>query len=169
MLYLKPACLKDIEKEYIEIRDMPANDHSMENEWAGIGREAFDDALNVMISRSRGEGLPEGWVPETYYFLWDDDKIVGTFHLRHRLCESLANGAGHIGYRIDPEYRGRGYATEGLRLALEEARKIVPEDEIYLRVDRDNPASLRVMMKNGGYLHHEDEQKYYVRIPKRSL
>ncbi len=40
----------------------------------------------------------------------------------------------------------------------------MPEDEIYLRVNRDNPASLKVMLKNGGSIHHEDENKYYVRI-----
>ena len=57
------------------------------------------------------------------------------------------------------------YGTEGLRLTLEEARHIVPEEEFYLRVNRDNPASLRVMMKNGGRIAAEDEAKYYVRIP----
>ena len=64
------------------------------------------------------------------------------------------------------KYRGRGYATEGLRLTLEKARQIIPEDEIYLRTDRTNYASLRVMQKNGGQIHHEDDIKYYVRIMK---
>ena len=47
---------------------------------------------------------------------------------------------------------------------MNEIRDAVKEEEIYLRVDRDNPASLKVMLKNGGYIHHEDEHKYYVRI-----
>ena len=42
----------------------------------------------------------------------------------------------------------------------------VLEDEIYLRVNRDNPASLKVMLNNGGYIHHQDETKIYVRIRK---
>jgi len=33
-------------------------------------------------------------------------------------------------------------------------------------VNKDNPASLRVMLKNGGYIKAEDESKYYVRIKK---
>ena len=45
----------------------------------------------------------------------------------------------------------------------------MPEDEFYLRVNRDNPASLRVMRKNGGRVAAEDGEKYYVRIEKRSL
>ena len=69
-----------------------------------------------------------------------------------------------IGYCIGKNDRGKGYGTEGLRLTLEEARKIVPEKEFYLRVNRDNPASLRVMLKNGGRIAAVDPEKYYVRI-----
>ena len=53
-------------------------------------------------------------------------------------------------------------------MVIEEAEKTVPEDEIYLRVNKDNPASLKVMLNNGGYIHHEDEIKYYVRIKRRN-
>ena len=62
-------------------------------------------------------------------------------------------------------FRGRGYGTEGLRLTLAEARHIVPEEEIYLRVNLDNPASLHVMLKNGGRIAAQDESHYFVRIP----
>ena len=118
-----------------------------------------------MLAFAEGTGLPAGYVPETFFFLWDDDTVVGQFRVRHYLCESLRTGAGHIGYFIAKPFRGKGYGTEGLRLVLEEARHIVPEEEFYLRVNRDNPASLRVMMKNGGRIAAEDETKYYVRIP----
>ena len=55
--------------------------------------------------------------------------------------------------------------TEGLRLTLEEAHSIVPEEEIYLRVNLDNPASLHVMLNNGGRIVSQDEAHYFVRIP----
>ena len=51
-------------------------------------------------------------------------------------------------------------------MALDVARKIISEDEVYLRVDKYNEASLKVMLNNGGYIHSEDEDKYYVRIKK---
>jgi len=168
MLYLKAANYGDIEKEYLFVRDIPVEENSFTNEWHGVSREDFERvALRAMIDNSKGINLPEGYVPDTTLFLWNDDEIVGQFRIRHHLCPSLAEGAGHIGYFIGKEHRGKGYGTEGLRLALEEARKIVPEEEIYLRVDRHNTPSLRVMLKNGGYIHHEDEQKYYVRIRKK--
>ena len=74
-------------------------------------------------------------------------------------------GAGHIGYGIRKEYRGRGYATAALSLALDEARKIVPEDEIYRSVRKDNPASLKVQLRNGARVDYESGEEYFTRIP----
>ncbi len=166
MLYLKEINYGDIEKEYRFVRDIPYDENGFTNEWHGCTREAFDEVVRKRMAYSKGECLPEGYVPETFLYLWDDDTIVGEFRIRHFLCESLIEGAGHIGYFIGKEYRGRGFATEGLRLTLEKAREIVPEEEIYLRVNKDNPTSLKVMLKNGGRIDHEDERAYYVRVTK---
>ena len=167
MLYLKEANFEDMEKEYLFVRDMPVDENGLTNPYHGISREAFESkALPEMIAFQKGENLPEGYVPETFLFLWKDDIIVGQFRIRHYLCESLRTGAGHIGYYIGKDFRGRGYGTEGLKQTLVLARDIVPEEELYLRVNKDNPASLKVMLHNGGYIKYEDEEKYYVRIKK---
>lgn len=166
MLYLKAANPSDAEKEFAFVRDMPIDENGLTNKWHGISRADFDQALQEMMDFEAGRNLPEGMVPETFLFLWNDDEIVGQFRIRHHLCESLRTGGGHIGYFIAKPFRGRGYAKEGLRLTLEIARKIIPEDEIYLRVNKDNPASLRVMLHSGGYIVREDESKYYVRIKR---
>ena len=166
MLYLKEANIEYIENEYLFVCDMPVDENGFTNQWHGISREDFGDALQEMMDYAKGENLPEGYVPETFLFLWNDDEIVGQFRIRHYLCESLREGAGHIGYFIHKSCRGKCYGTEGLRLTLQIAKSIIPEDEVYLRVNRDNLASLHMMLKNGGYIHHEDEEKYYVRIKK---
>lgn len=167
MLYLKETNYEDIEKEYLFVRDMPIDENGLTNEWHDISREDFEEkAIVQMIAFAKGENLPEGYVPESFLFLWNDDEIVGQFRIRHYLCESLRIGAGHIGYFIKKEFRGKGYGTEGLKQTLQIAKSIVPEDEIFLRVNKDNPASLKVMLHNGGYIIHEDEFKYYVRIKK---
>lgn len=36
--------------------------------------------------------------------------------------------------------------------------------EVYMSVNKDNPASLRVQIKNGAYIHHENEKEYFTRI-----
>lgn len=167
MLYLKEINDKDMEKEFLFVRDMPVDENGFTNKWNGISREDFEKkALKEMIAFSKGQDLPDGFVPETFLFLWNDDEIVGQFRIRHYLCESLRTGGGHIGYFIKKKCRGKGFAKEGLRLTLSIARTIIPENEIYLRVNKDNPASLKVMLHNGGYIKYEDERKYYVRIKK---
>ncbi len=167
MIYLKEANLQDAEKEWKFVAALPEDENGFGNSWPGISREDFEaTALPVILAQAKGERLPKGWVPQTCFFLWDDDTIVGLYHLRQFLCESLVEGSGHIGYIISKEFRGKGYGTAGLGLVLDAARQIVPEEEFYLRVNRDNPASLKVMLKNGGYIHHEDAAHYYVRIRK---
>lgn len=166
MIRLKKVNREDMEKEWQFVRDMPEDENGLTNDYHGISREDFAErALPAMLDFMEGKNLPEGYVPETFLFLWDGDTIVGQFRIRHYLCESLRTGAGHIGYFIAKPFRGKGYGTEGLRLTLEEARRIVPEEEFYLRVNRDNPASLHVMLRNGGRIAGEDAGHYFVRIP----
>lgn len=50
------------------------------------------------------------------------------------------------GYSIRREFHGRGYVTEGPGPAIEKATLIIPEEEIYLSVNKDNPASLHFML-----------------------
>ena len=165
MIFFKEINLQDVEKEYQYIVSVPADENGFINDFYNAPRKNFETAvLQPLICQGQGMDLPEGYVPQTHYLLWDDDIIVGWFRLRHYLCPSLINGAGHIGYSIREGFRGKGYATTGLRLMVEKAAKIIPENEIYLRVNKNNPASLRVMLKNGGYIHHEDQYQYYVRI-----
>ena len=119
MLYVKEANIDDIEKEWQFVKEMPEDENGLTNSWHGVSRAEFEEkALPEMINFSKGKNLPEGFVPETYLFLWDDDVIVGQFRIRHYLCESLRVGAGHIGYFIKREYRGKGYGTKGLALTL---------------------------------------------------
>ncbi len=170
MLYLKKVNFDDADKEYLFVRDVPYDENGFINEYHGISHSDFiGSALKQMIDSAKGIGLPEGYVPETFYFLWDNDEIVGLFRFRHFLCESLRTGAGHIGYFIKEEHRGKGYGKEGLRQLLLIVKPLIPEDEVYLRVNRDNPASLKIMLHNGGYIEHEDEQKHYVRIRKSDI
>ena len=170
MLCLKEANMQDLEKEWQFVKNMPEDENGLTNQWSDISLEDFQTrALPDMIRFSKGIDLPDWMVPETYLFLWKDDEIVGQFRIRHYLNDTLREGAGHIGYFIGKNFRGRGFGTEGLRLTLERARNIVPEDEFYLRVNRDNPASLRVMIKNGGRIVGESEDKIFVRINKSDL
>jgi len=168
--YLKEANVEDSEKEWLFLQGMSADEAWPSDRYSGMTREYFEETvLPSIIMHSRGEGLEEGRVPETTLFLWDGDEIVGQFRIRHHLNDALRSGAGHIGYYIREDRRGRGYASEGLRQALALARDIIAEDEIYFRVRNGNAPSLRVILKNGGYVVSRNEQNVYLRIGKRMV
>lgn len=165
MLELREANLEDAEKEWEYIRDLPADENGFTNCNHGVEREKFmETVLPGFIDSANGINLLPGFVPETELFLWEGGEIVGLFRIRHELNETLRYGGGHIGYGIKKEFRGKGYAAKGLAMTIEKAKGIIKEDEIYMSVDIDNPVSLAVMLKNGAYIHHSDENEHYTRI-----
>jgi putative hydrolase of HD superfamily len=168
-----PLCLRaaneaDWEKEYQFLQAIPPEENGFYNDYHGLTPEQFRTrALPELLAHAAGRGLPPGFVPETYFFLWQGGSVLGLFKVRHRLNDALRAGAGHIGYSIAPEYRGGGYAKKGLALAVAALRGLLPpeEREVYLSCSRKNPASLAVQKANGAYVHHTDEREYYTRIP----
>ena len=151
---------------YEYLTKVPANENGFENEFAGCTYEEFQRLTELAEKQSRGEGLPEGYVPQTIYILRNEEDVpVGAFHFRQHLCPSLRKHSGHIGYSIREGYRGRGYATEGLRLMIEEAKKTVPEHELLIGALKSNAASLAVQRKNGAIPLLETEDYILNRIP----
>ena len=77
MLYLKKVNEQDAQEEYVYITNLPADENGFTNRYYGISEEDFmQKALPEMIHFSNGVGLPEGFVPETDFFLWEDNHIV---------------------------------------------------------------------------------------------
>ena len=143
---------------------LPTNENGLTNPFHGVSFEEYvKNVLPTLISYEHPVDMPEWFVPETYYYLWDGCQLVGEFRIRHYLTDTLRNGAGHIGYSIRENARGKGYGSEGLKLTLEIAKDIVPEEEFYLRVNKDNIASQKVMLKNEAYLSGEDEGHFFFR------
>jgi predicted acetyltransferase len=166
-LRLKKLNLADGEKEYGFFQRMP-EENGFLNPYRGMNKEKFlSETLPQRLDYAQGIGLAPGYVPDTYCFLWLDDEIIGNYKLRHRLNDFLRSGSGHIGFGILPEYRGCGFGTKGLTMAIREliALPDFQDEEIYMSCLKTNPASLRVMQKNGGTIHHESENEYFVRIP----
>ena len=164
---LRKINLRDALAQWEYTTALPADENGLTNPYHGVPYDEYvGTVLPKLISFEHPVGMPDWFVPEAYYYLWDEDHLVGEFRIRHHLTDTLRNGAGHIGYSIRKDVRGKGYGTIGLKLTLEIARGIIPEDEIYLRVNKDNIASQKVMLKNGARIAGEDEVHYFMRIPK---
>ena len=165
MLTLKEINLEDAEKEYEAIKKIPSEENGFVNNYCAVTKEEFiNKVIPDRIKISNEIDIPSWKVPDTYFFLWNDNEIVGLFKIRHYLNDSLRTGAGHIGYCILQEHRGKGYAKEGLKLAIEICNDLISEDEIYLAVYKDNPASLKVQIDNGAYIAGETYSEYLTRI-----
>ena len=94
--------------------------------------------------------LPLDRVGEDKYWLVDDEKryFIGEIAIRHRLNDALTKLGGHIGYGVRYSEWNRGYGTKMLALALEKAEEM-HISPVLITCHDDNPASARVMEKNG--------------------
>lgn len=114
------------------------------------------ECLDVLRRQALGiDPAPGREVPSTFLFAFVDGRIVGRASIRHRIDYPLGPLAGHVGYAVLPEYRGRGHATEILRLALRHARERLGIDSVLVTCDPGNVASIRVIEKNGGVFEDE--------------
>ena len=164
---LRKLNANDIEAQWRYTSTLPLDENGLTNPYNGVSLQEYKEKVfPELMSHEHPVNMPDWFVPETYYYLWDGDCLVGEFRIRHYLTEALRNGAGHIGYSIAKEYRGKRYGTEGLKLTIQIAKGIIHEDEIYLRVNKDNIASQKVMQNNGAYQVGEDDEHYFMRIAK---
>ncbi len=87
-----------------------------------------------------------------------NDEYVGRISIRHELNFTLRIiMGGHIGYDTRPSFRGRGIASEMLRLALPFAKELGIKEAL-LTCNDDNLASIRVIEKNRGELRETKAQ-----------
>lgn len=112
-----------------------------------------------------------GLVPDSTFFCLDEDRniIVGAVNIRHYLNESLLLNGGHIGDGVRPSERRKGIATQMIRLALDECRKLGIE-KVLMVCNKENIASAKSIRKNGGVLENEieadgiTEQRYWIQL-----
>jgi len=100
--------------------------------------------------------LPDGSlgeaVPATMLWCVEGDAFLGSVGVRHRLNPNLEKVGGHVGYAVRPSAQGRGLATAMLAEALVWIADNLPLKRVLLTVSDQNPASIRVIEKNGGVL-----------------
>lgn len=151
----------------------------MMDEWTAAGEQIIPYAIRKCDYRSFSEYVdslyrwepPADYVPDSTFFCLDTrrDIFVGAVNIRHYLNERLLAGGGHVGDGIRPSERGKGYGTRMIALALEECRKL-GINEVLMCCDKDNIASARTIIKNGGVLENEIivegevVQRYWIRL-----
>ena len=155
----------DYRKEFIEMGERlhgAGNLHESESyaQWLAGVRNNMDPAT------VRG-----GLVPATSYLgvRASDGTLVGMIQIRHALNDYLRRFGGHIGYSVRKGERRKGYAGEMLHLSLEKCREM-GISRVLVTCDRENTASARTILSNGGMLEGEVRegagvtQRYWIEV-----
>jgi predicted acetyltransferase len=116
--------------------------------------DGFASFVAAIRSQSRGEQLPEGFVPCTTLWWVNGDAYLGRIAIRHELTPWLLEFGGHVGYDVRPTARRRGHATAMLQAALPVARELGIES-VLITCDVANIASRKVIESCGGHLEDE--------------
>ena len=129
-----------------------------------LGRmDTYEKLLIDLENNKFQERIKPEWSPQTTYGVFDNDKLVGAFNIRHKLKEELINHGGNIGYQIRPIERRKGYGTKILYLALEKAKELdIKKVLVTCRIE--NIASSKVIENNGGVY----ENDYYYEAKNRT-
>ncbi len=146
------------EEQVMSYRKEMLDNHDSFDGCAGLEKvESYSDWLRFE-ERGRAEHK-DGYVPSDVYLAvrQSDNKVVGIIDYRHSpLSEFLLNLGGHIGYCVRPSERQKGYAKEMLRLLLPLCKEH-GETRVLIACDKDNEASRRTIIANGGVLENEAE------------
>lgn len=151
--------------------------YDMMDEWCATGEKIVPYSIrkndyrdfeyycdNLDLSEPR-----DGLVPDSTFFCHDEERdiFVGAVNIRHYLSERLLLNGGHIGDGVRPSERRKGIATAMIGLALEECKKL-RITRVLMVCDRDNIASAKSIINNGGVLENEivvdgvTEQRYWI-------
>lgn len=112
--------------------------------------ESYEEWLSAVTRNTDPKTVNENWVvTDTFFAIRESDgKIIGIIDLRHTLNDFLKDLV-NCGYSVRPSERKKGYAT-GMLCKLLQAAKEAGMKELYISVEKENTASLKVIRKNGG-------------------
>ena len=116
----------------------------------------IERVIAAHAAESRGENLPDGWVPCTTWFWEEGDALRGVINVRHALTPALREVGGHIGYSVAPSHRRSRVATRMLAAVLPRCRALGMEC-VLLTCDADNLGSICTIEANGGLLQRDME------------
>ena len=123
--------------------------------WAdGYPLDGDSRACAAYVTQLPLDGGPQARSDFGYYQILEDGKVIGGigFHGPPRA------GVAEVGYGVVPAVRGRGVATQALRLAVEIARCSGKVSRLVGRTTPDNLASQQVMRSVGMEIVGQDDE-----------
>lgn len=147
-------------EDKLQLLDMINEINNFDSNFEGLSNikkiDDYDSFLEQLEKNKHQELIKSEYSPQTTFGVFNDNKLVGGFNLRHIIKGELINHGGNIGYLIRPSERKKGYGTLMLGLALEKAKEIGLE-KVLVSCREDNIASAKVIENNDGIY----ENSYY--------
>jgi tagatose 1,6-diphosphate aldolase len=112
--------------------------------------EMIDGDLQLVLRQTR-PGDKRGWVPAYYFDMvhTGSSETMGYISLRIGHTHHVETYGGHIGYRVEPAYRGHRYAARSCRLLFPLARAHGME-RLWVTCSPENAPSRRSIELAGG-------------------
>ena len=155
---------KDILLEYMQ--EHYDNKETSISASLGLPASEYSDWVEK-IQRNAFSG-DEQWGKSLLYLCFDNNKLIGLLSIRYELPENLTEIYGDIGYGVRPSERNKGYATAMLGYALSVCKE-KEKDKVLLGCYKDNIASAKTILKNGGVLIEENDNYNEGRISQYYL
>lgn len=162
--------LFEIYQEYINSKPIPGiRTFEGVKDFENLGKMNFQQWLDDLENNKNEENLPKDYSTHTFYLVENNEgRIVGAMGLRWKEVPVLIEYGGFIGYSIRPTERGKGYATEMLKLGLQKFKEMDSKRERVLITCKDfNIPSKKVIEKNNGVYensyYNEDDGFTYLR------
>ena len=157
---LKELSIDDGKEIYEMLQRIDHSENAFNNEVNGMSFDEYKQWLVKQAAWAKGEMLPEGYVKQWTYWLYDGDKPVGYGKLREKVTEKSRDFGGNIGLAIDPLYRGKGYGNTLFSKLLEKAKEI-NISEVFSTVEKFNYPSKKIHENNGGILVKENDSRWF--------
>jgi predicted acetyltransferase len=130
---------------------MPPNSWPMPTEpfeFLDVELPADGDLRLVLAERVSASNSPWGVPAYMFEMRGPGGEYVGRIRLRVGWSEDVIRYAGHVGYAVEPEHRGRRYAERACRLILPVAKRH-GMTELWITCQPDNRSSRRTLERLG--------------------
>ncbi len=149
---------------YEMLQELPAEENGFINSVNGKTFDEYKEWLKRSAKNSEQVGVVDGWkVPETIFWLFENNKPVGFGKIRHFLTDALLENGGNVGYTICPSARNRGLGKQLLSRLIAESKKIGVA-KLLLTIRNHNIPSIHVALANGGKIEKISAEKHYIWI-----
>lgn len=110
-----------------------------------------DNDLELVLTAFRPADPLRGWVPAYHFEMRVDGQPAGGVNLRAGNTREIEMYSGHIGYAVEPSFRGRHLAERSCRIVapLAKAHGLQP---VWITCNPDNTASRRTCERLGAVL-----------------